>query len=347
MTPLSPGKFRGLTRMADTTCRFTMLAVDQRPPIKTVVADRRGAAEPRAEDVRAVKRLLMEVLAPHATAVLADPTHALMDALTILMPEHGLVVTMEDSLFRETPTGRWSNEIDDWSVSKIRRVGGDAVKVLTWYRPDQDAASLANQHDFSKRIGEACARYDIPYLLEMLVYPLPSETGHTIDYVEQPGKRADHVLETVAEFAKPDYGVDVFKLESPIPANDVPAPGDAQTARLFAEMGRLAGRPWVMLSAGASREAFRNVLSYAYDAGASGFLAGRAIWWADFHEHYPDTDKVRVGLAANAVPYMKELTAMTAARARPWTDWYGAAARPAGFDATWFQGGYRDLEGNL
>lgn len=334
MSPtLTPGKFRGLTRMADASGRFTMLAVDQRPPIKAHVKAARGEDEARAEDVRAVKRALIETLAPHASSVLADPTHALMDAITLLGPDHGLIVTMEDSLFTETPGGRVSAEIPDWSVGKIRRIGGDAVKVLTWYRPDQDAASKQRQHDFSKRVGDACRAHDIPYLFELLVYPLADDAAQTTDYVEQPGKRTDHVLQSVQDFAADDYGVDVFKLESPVASADVPgrdgADWDAVQAQ-FVEMGRIANRPWVMLSAGAGKAQFRNVLEHAFTAGASGFLAGRAIW-AEAFQAFPDLDAMKVGLRGEAAAYMADLNSLASTHARPWTTWFDPC-RPVGFD---------------
>ena len=44
-------------------------------------------------------------------------------------------------------------------------------------------------------------------------------------------KRADDVLRSVEEFAKPDYGIDVFKLESPVNASD--ADGSADVQALF------------------------------------------------------------------------------------------------------------------
>ncbi len=345
---MTPGKFWGLRRMADAGGCFKMLAVDQRPPIKNKVVAARGEDAPRYDDVRAVKRALMEALAPQSTAVLADPTYALSDALSILSPGQGLVVTLEDSVFGEGKDGRLSKAIDDWSVSKIKRIGGDAVKVLTWFHPEQDAASRQAQLDFTKQVGEACARYDIAFLLEMLLYPLAGDAEQTKDYVEQSGKRADHVLKTVEIMAAPDFGVDVFKLESPLPAKQVPPPGDSATAALFAEMGRLANRPWVMLSAGATQEAFRNVLHYAFDAGASGFLAGRAIWW-DAFQHFPDMTRMNADLQGQAADYMAELNALADAKAKPWTEWFKdvGGPRPEGWDSEWMQGGYADLEGNL
>jgi len=90
-------------------------------------------------------------------------------------------------------------------------MGGDAVKVLAWYRPDADPSVNQAQQDYTKRIGEACAASDIPFLFELLVYPLAKDADQTKDYVEMKGKKAEDVLRSVEEFAKPDYGVDVFK----------------------------------------------------------------------------------------------------------------------------------------
>jgi len=244
-----------------------------------------------------------------------DPHYAIPVGFDELSPEKGLIVTLEDSNFGETPGGRLSSEIDGWSVNKIKRMGADAVKVLAWYRPDADPAVCTAQQDYVKRIGEACARFDIPFLFELLVYPLAADAHQTKDYVEMKAKRADHVLGSVAEFAKPEYGVDVFKLESPVNAAEADGSNDVQA--LFDEMGRIAGRPWVMLSAGAGKTEFRNVLGHAFRAGASGFLAGRAIW-LDAFTHYPDWTRIRSELAGASVNYMAEISALADVEAADW-----------------------------
>lgn len=312
---LTPGKLWGLRRMADENGIFKMVAVDQRPPIKQPIARHLGVDEAPWGEVARFKRMLIETLQDRATAMLLDPHYAIPHGIDALSPEKGLIVTLEDSLFRETPGGRLSASIDDWSVDKIKRMGGDAVKVLVWYRPDADPDICRAQQDYAKRVGEACARHDIPYLLELLVYPLAADAHQTRDYVEMKAKRADHVLESVAEFARPDYGVDLFKLESPVNAEDADGSNDVQA--LFDEMGRLAGRPWVMLSAGAGKDAFRNVLSHAFRAGASGFLAGRAIW-ADAFAHYPDWEAIRAGLQGDAAAYLDDISTLAETAAADW-----------------------------
>ncbi|HSF85871.1 MAG TPA: tagatose 1,6-diphosphate aldolase [Acidimicrobiia bacterium] len=317
---LSAGKLWGLRRIADAAGRFKMTAVDQRPPIKNLVAERRGTPEAPYDDVANVKSLLVEELAATSSAMLLDPHYAYPRAIQYVRPSQGLILTLEDSVFEETPQGRRSAAIDHWSVEKIKRIGGDAVKVLAWYRPDADPSVCDNQKRFVASIGDACRRYDIPFVFELLLYPLPGDTRHTTDYVEQVGKRTEHVLESVVTFADEAYGVDIFKLESPIPATAVPdASGSdaAEAQAAFDELGRLAGRPWVMLSAGAGKADFRRILEYAYRAGASGYLAGRAIWWEAF-QAFPDLDDMRRQLRSEGVGYMEEINRLTDEAAVPW-----------------------------
>lgn len=319
----SAGKYWGMKRMADSAGRFKMTAVDQRPPIKNPIKAKRGTAEAPWADVAGFKELLIEELQAESSAMLLDPHYAYPRGVTLLDKRLGLIVTLEDSLFKETPNGsgdRYSAEIDDWSVEKIKRIGGDAVKVLTWYRPDGDPAVCRAQQAFTQRVGEACAKYDIPYVFELLVYPLAKDAEQTKDYVEMRSKQPELVLESVKTFADPKYGVDLFKLESPLPAADVPgvgAPGWEAAQAWFDALGAAAGRPWVMLSAGAGMEEFRKVLTHAYRAGASGYLAGRAIWLQAFR-HFPDWDAIRRDLRGDAVDYMKSLNALTDSQAAPW-----------------------------
>ena len=167
-----------MRRMADADGRFKMTAVDQRPPIKGPIAAHYGTDEAPYDDVARFKALLVETLQDQASAMLLDPHYAIPRGLDLLSPQKGLIVTLENSLFQETADGRLSSEIDDWSVDKIKRMGGDAVKVLAWYRPDADAArSTATSRTSPSGIGEACARYDIPFLFELLVYPLASDAA--------------------------------------------------------------------------------------------------------------------------------------------------------------------------
>lgn len=342
--PISAGKLWGYRRLSDDGGRFKMVAVDQRPPIKSLIAEKLGTDAAPFEEVCAFKRLLAETLGSRATALLLDPYFAYPAAIDAVSPRQGLLLTLEDSLFRETSQGRLSSEIPGWSVPKIRRIGGDGVKVLAWYRPDAAPEVLEHQQRFVRAIGEACRAADICFLLELLVYPLPGDTGQTTDYVEHRDKRPQLVIDSVQTFADPAYGVDIFKLESPVAAETVPdkgADGSAEAQAWFDALGAACPVPWVMLSAGCSADAFRRVVAHAYAAGASGYLAGRAIWLAAA-QAYPDKAAMRRALETDSCAYMDELNAMTDAHARSWFDHpgFGGDIRPAGTDRPGFNETY-------
>ncbi|GAC1327552.1 MAG: tagatose 1,6-diphosphate aldolase [Beijerinckiaceae bacterium] len=324
----SIGKIRGLARLADADGHFRMVALDQRPPLFDAIAQARGVSreEVRFDEMTAVKRLLVQALAPHCSSMLFDPNFAVPAAIDCLPPRCGLIVTLEEHRVEETKGGRRSRAIKDWSVDKIRAMSGDAVKVLAWYRPDADPAINAHQRDFVRNIGEDCRRHDIPYVLELLVFPFLGTAGHTADYVESPDKLPTLVVESVREFAKPAYAVDLLKLESPIAANDLP-PRDRSAAAAKAqgqfnavgEICREADIPWVLLSGGAAPPQFERVLDYAYAAGASGFLAGRTIWLDAVRSHYPDAAAVAEALSRESVRVLEGLNELTRARALAWS----------------------------
>ena len=218
------GKTRGLARLADADGHFRMVALDQRPPMFEAIAQAKKITREQVAyaDVTAAKRLLVDALAPHCSSMLFDPNFAVPAAIDLLPARCGLIMTLEEHRFEETAGGRKSRVIDNWSVAKIRAMGGDAVKVLAWYRPDAEPAVIAHQKRFVREIGEECRRNDIPYVLELLVYPFLGSANHTADYVESPGKLPALVIESVREFARPEYGVDLLKLESPLAANSLP-----------------------------------------------------------------------------------------------------------------------------
>jgi tagatose 1,6-diphosphate aldolase len=97
--------------------------------------------------------------------------------------------------------------------------------------------------------------------------------------------------------------------------------------------------PWVILSAGVDIEEFIENVHLATEAGASGFLCGRAIW-KDAVQYYPDTNAVKQFLDNEATTNFKNANA-TAENALPWFEHrqFGGAqnVRIAKQTATWHQ----------
>lgn len=323
------GKAWGLRRLANAQGMFSMVAVDQRPPMVHLIAKARGIAPQDVSfaDIARMKRLLVQGLADDASAVLVDPNFGYPACSDLLRPDRGLVLTLEDHRFQETPQGRLSASIADWSVEKIRHIGGDAVKVLAWYRPDGAPEIMAHQQAYVQQVGEACARAGLPFILELLVYPLhPVGTG-TDTYVEDPMKRPSLVIDSVRDFADARFGVDLFKLESPIPMNELIDPDHADARPLqaqFDQLGAACGdRPWVMLSAGASMQAFTRTVRFACRAGASGFLAGRSLW-SDAAALFPDEEAMFAALRGEAVRRLRHLQDIVSKEGRAWRPCVGA-----------------------
>lgn len=335
---LSAGKFWGMRRLADAGGRWKMIAIDQRGPLMQPIATKRGLAAAPYEDLAAVKVAVTRHLAPHGSAMLLDPNYAYPRCIRETPAGTGLCLTLEHHVTDEGAEGRRSDVIPDWSVAKIRRIGGDAVKLLVWYRPDASAAVRAHQQALVRRIGEDCRRHDIVLLLELLVYPLAGDAPGQLD-----AQRGRLVLESMRDFADPAYGVDIYKLEPPAVLHGVPDPQGAAAAEIqkaYDELGRLATRPWVLLSAGASAEDFERSLTYAYRGGASGYLCGRAIWHTAF-EHFPDFAAMDRSLATESVAYVRRLNALTDRMATPWDRhprWQGPVTIDG--DGPDFAGGY-------
>ena len=332
LPPLSLGKWRGLGRIADDRGRFKMLAADQRPPLQNLVAAAQPNARHPARQVAALKRAIVAALAPASSAALLDPLHALPGAARRLPPRCGLVVTLERHDFAQADGGRLSAAIPNWSAEKIKRLGGDAVKILVWHHPRAAATVRRAQREFVRRVGAECRRLDLPLVLELLLYPPDGDAG----YAESPQKRPGLVLQSVRDFADPDLGADVFKLESPVPAADLPDPARDHAAtrrvrRWFRKLNDAAGRPWVLLSAGAPPESFARALRFACESGASGYLAGRAFWMESALK-FPDLPAVRADLQNRARPRMDALNAIVDQCAVPWTQALcGRAPPPDGF----------------
>jgi tagatose 1,6-diphosphate aldolase len=240
-----------------------------------------------------------------------DPVYS-VPSLIPSSKSKGLIITLEDHDFIEKGKGRYSKNIKNWTVEKIKRIGGDAVKVLAWYRPDADKKSIKHQKEYIETIGKQCEKYDIPFLLELLVYPFKNEIGYSKDYKEQLDKNQNHVINSVKEFSKPKYKVDIFKLESPVDSSQLQnGKFTKATEDAFKQLSKVTRNiPWVMLSSGMSKKSFFNCLKLAYKNGASGYLAGRTIW-LDAFKDYPNYKKITTKLNKESVSYVKKLNELT------------------------------------
>lgn len=347
---ISAGKYRGLSTLADGRGVFRMIAVDQRPPIFAALAAHNGRKPQQVgyDEVQAVKLLLTSVLAPASSAVLIDPIWTHPAALSHVPGSVGLLSTLEDHAFEVRGGERYSRVIEGWSVAKIKRSGAAGVKLLAWHRPDAGAENLAHQDELVVSVGAACHEHDIPFILELLTYPLAGEDASSAEYVRAKPQR---VLGSIRHYADERFGVDLLKVEFP---NDLKFVSEfssgafdgrkresvhdlADTRGFLSELDAITNVPWVMLSAGVTPREFEAQLELTTEAGASGFLAGRAVW-LDALAAYPDLDAVEESLRLTSLPYLNRISAVVEA-AQAWTSHRRYLGEPAvaGAGAEWYR----------
>lgn len=266
-TPRTPGKVRGLQRLASADGFVLSVAVDHVNELNELLPPEASFAERVA-----AKTALVRMVAPVCSAVLVDAHYGLGHAvLSGAAPrELGLAVSLEDGDY-SLASPKDTRFREGWTVAKARAAGLDAVKLLWWYRPDLDAQLAAAQRELLAGLVAECAEHDVLLVVEPIWYRRldedPADRGWQ-------AARAAGILEgaMVAE----QLGADVLKVEFPA---DLDAPGGEKLAReTYARLDASVTRPWVVLSAGVPFETFARQLEIACQAGASGYIAGRSLW---------------------------------------------------------------------
>jgi tagatose 1,6-diphosphate aldolase len=265
---LSLGKLRRLRKCSTASGRFLILANDHRTNLRHALSpdapDSIGYAE-----LSEFKREIVESLSPSTSAVLLDPEFGVAESLAsgALASGAGLIVSIEETGYSGSATGRTSRVLPGWSVEKAARVGADAIKLLVYYHPDAENARA--QEELIAQVAEECQHHDLPLFLE----PLSYELNPTDEKLSSAEKR-NIVVET-AERLTP-LGIDILKAEFPLDSNA--DPDEENWSAACRELSAASCIPWVLLSASVSFELFVRQTHIACAAGASGILAGRAIW---------------------------------------------------------------------
>jgi tagatose 1,6-diphosphate aldolase len=318
MYGISIGKVRGLQQIAGDNGIFTMCAMDHRGSLESVLC-----ASERTDDCHRgmtdFKLDLCQALAPHASAVLLDPIYGAAQCIShSLLPKTcGLLVSLEATGYTGDSQHRGTSLLENWSVAKLKRMGASAAKMLIYYRPDLGA--LAQQQlQLVSNVAHDCQRFDIPFLVEPVSYPVGGEVGNAREFSEIKSKI---VVQTARDMTA--LPIDVLKAEFPADMNF--NTDESQLNQFCQELNDAAQKPWVILSAGASFEPFIKEVEIACRCGASGFLAGRAVW----QEAIAMTDaKVRYQfLSTVAAERLKRLAEVAQKYATPWYSKLGLTAQ--------------------
>jgi tagatose 1,6-diphosphate aldolase len=273
---ISIGKLRGLQQLADSKGIMTMCAIDHRGALKRALNEKNSAAV-SYQDIVDFKLDLCQAVAPFASAILLDPEYGAGQAIAagLLPGPKGLLVSMEKTGYSGDSNARITELLPGWSVKKAKRMGASAVKLLIYFRPDiKDVAS--KQLDLVARLAAQCIIEDIAFLVEPVSYPIEEK-----ERINQGGTSSKKFAEIkpglVIETARQITALPIDVLKAEFPADIKFEQDEGKLLGLCQELNQASRLPWVLLSAGVDFNSFQKQVEIACKAGASGFLAGRAL----------------------------------------------------------------------
>ena len=280
---LTPGKLAGLKRVSNDRGVIAAAAMDQRGSLQKSLAKEKGGEVGDAM-MEEFKTLVTEVLTPHASAILLDPEWGL-PASKRRAKNAGLLLAYEKTGYDKTGPGRLGDLLDHWSVRRLKEAGADCLKILLYYSPFDPKDVNDKKHAWVERIGDECRANDIPFFLEFVGY----EEGADEKGLEYAKKKPQIVIESMRQFAKDRYGVDVLKVEVPVNMKFVEgtkafagqkAYSKNEAVDLFLRAAAAVTKPFIYLSAGVSNAEFTETLELAAQSGVkfNGVLCGRATW---------------------------------------------------------------------
>lgn len=247
--------------LARETGALAMLAIDQRESMRGMFAEKQSTPV-TDQQICDFKLEALKVLTPHASAVLIDKQFAWDRAIAekAVSQDCGLIAAMDH--FIPGPGEFVADVRIDETVDpeQVRQDGGVAMKLLVPWRPDENAEDrIALVDDFIGRCRSAG--------LLSVIEPVSRQArdGRTFDLHEG-------ILLAARELG--DRGADLYKSEVPLHGQG----GEASVRAQCAELAKVINGPWVVLSSGVGPDDFPAAVEWACKEGASGFLAGRAVW---------------------------------------------------------------------
>jgi sulfofructosephosphate aldolase len=268
-----------LDALARPSGTFLMVAMDQRESLRTMLRDRGHDASD--ERVRRFKTAVARELAPHASGFLID--RAEMDAVAPFVP-HGLILAVDRLDQAE------GGVVEDTSLEEIDSVpdGVVALKLLVIWRDDDRRVERVQM---ARRFVELARALGVLSVLE----PVTRDDARIADAARELG------------------GVEpsLYKCEVPTQGR-----GHAdEITRRCREIDAVLPCPWVVLSQGVAPEDFPRAVEAACKGGASGMLAGRAVWTPALADDDPTAS-----LRSYSVPRLEHLARIVDEHGRPWFD---------------------------
>lgn len=330
---ITEGKLKHLKKLSNERGVIAAAAMDQRGSLQKSLAKFKGV------DVKQITDAMMEefkvkvskVLTPHATAILLDPQWGI-PAVKARDPKAGVLLAYENSGYDNTKPGRIPDLLETETARTLVEKGANAIKILLYYTPFDKKEINEHKHAWVERIGAECADRDVPYFLEFVGYDPNEGDVNTLEYAK---KKPEIVAKSMQEFSKPQYQVDVLKVEIPVNMKFTEGTKSFKGEKAYSKKEALdyyrktaavTKKPFIYLSAGVSDDEFRESLELATEAGVkyNGVLCGRATWKEGMPVYAKEgAAALEKWLLDEGVKNIKALNAVLAKGAQPWWDVYG------------------------
>ena len=290
---------RALTNLARPSGALAMVAVDQREALRGMFAAHQSTPVPDSQ-LTQFKVDVARELSPFASALLVDQEFGI-DAIIdqkALAPTCGLIAAA-DLLVGPAGGAATDTAVDpDVDPMRMRDIGSVGLKFLVLWRNDESPESRLKLVD---EFNQLCAKSGLPSIIEVIVKP-PTDSSRSFDREEE--------LVIAAKEAS-TWNADLYKAE-------VPFHGEGDLLAITRNAQRITeavGTPWVVLSNGVKAPFFADAVKACAQGGASGFLAGRAVW-ADI----VGSADIPAALREVSIPRLEKLAEIVDQYARPWSD---------------------------
>lgn len=335
LLPISHAKRTRLQALSTSSGVIAALAIDQRKSLRRMIAAAAQAnlSEITDERLTEFKAVVTKVLSEETSAILLDPEYGI-PAAGKRVDSCGLLLAYEMDGYENPRPHRMLALLPSQSVRRLCDLGAQGIKILLHYAPHDTPAANDQKCALIERIGNECDALDLPFFLEPVVYDPDGLDQRSLEFAK---RKPQWVVDTIAEFSKDVYKVDILKVEFPVIAAYVEdcavytgerAYGLEEALEWFRTADAVARRPYIYLSAGVSSPEFLESLRLALRAEArfSGVLCGRANWQhgvpvyaRSASEFHPDAlaDWLRTEGLQNVRAINELLRSVT-----PWHSWF-------------------------
>ena len=289
-----------LTKLARPSGALAMVAVDQREALRGMFAAHQSTPVSDSQ-LTQFKVDVARELSPFASALLVDQEFGIDAIINQKALQGGCGLIAAADLLVGPPGGAATDTAIDPDVDPIRMldIGSVGLKFLVLWRNDESPDVRAKLvEDFNK----LCDVSGLPSIIEIIVKP-PTDSSRSFN-------REEELIIAAREAAA--WKPDLYKAEVPFHGE-----GDLSLVTKNAErISEAIGSPWVVLSNGVKQPFFNEAVKACAMGGASGFLAGRAVW-ADI----VGSADIPKALREVSIPRLEQLAEIVDTHAKPWSSW--------------------------